>query len=230
MLEQDIKIHFNSNLEKATIRHFPFQYLFYENVFPLDFYNDLIKSLPELPVYDPYSKARPGGNDFSGRFIINLNKNTKNIGSAWKIARELLHNRATQLTLLSKFQEIVDRRVNKNTTLETDTILIRDRTNYELNPHTDHPQRVVVLIIYLAKSNNSQHLGTSLYVPKNRELTCNGLWHHPRSEFTRIFTAPYKPNSALAFAKTNNSFHGVEAVAEGQERNLIHFFTKAPNA
>jgi len=229
MLEKNIQAHFNSNLAKATVHQLPFQYLFYENVFPLYFYNNLIDSLPKFPVYDPYAKERPGGNEFPDRFIINLDENMKNIGDAWKIARNVIRNRSTQLTLLNKFKETVSLRINKRAILEPDSILIRDRTNYALNPHTDHPRRVVIMIIYLPKSDKNKHLGTSLYVPKNPSLTCNGLWHHPRSEFTRVFTAPYTPNSAIAFAKTNNSFHGVEAVPEGEERNLIHFFAKAPN-
>ena len=69
MLEKNIQAHFNSNLAKATVHQLPFQYLFYENVFPLNFYNDLIGSLPKFPVYDPYAKGRPGGNEFPDRFI-----------------------------------------------------------------------------------------------------------------------------------------------------------------
>ena len=95
MLEQNIQTHFNSNLAKATVHQLPFQYLFYENVFPLTFYNNLIDSLPKFPVYDPYTKGRPGGNEFPDRFIINLDENMKNIGDAWKIARNVIRNRST---------------------------------------------------------------------------------------------------------------------------------------
>ena len=229
MLEQNIQAHFDANLVGAKVQQSPFQYLFYENVFPIDFYNNLIGSLPKFPVYDRYSKGRPGGNTFPDRFIINLDDNMKNIGQSWKIARNVIQNHSTQLTLLGKFKETVNVRMEKDTVLEPDSILIRDRTNYALNPHTDHPRRVVIMIVYLPETAKQQHLGTSFYIPKNKHLTCNGHWHHPRSEFKRVFTAPYKPNSAIAFAKTNNSFHGVEAISEGEERNLIHFFVKTPN-
>ena len=229
MLKQHIKTHFNSNLDKATIHQSPFQYLYYENVFPVNFYNDLITSLPNSPVYNPYAKERPGGNNFPDRFIINLNEKIEALSSSWEIVRSVLQNRSTQITLMSKFQETTDLQMSKDNIFETDAILIRDKTNYELSPHTDHPRRMVVLIIYLAKSDEYQHLGTSLYTPIKPGLTCNGHWHHPRSQFNRVYTAPYKPNSALAFLKTNNSFHGVESVPEDEERNLIHFFIKVPN-
>ena len=226
MLAQDITAHFNYNLDKAIVHEFPFQHLYYDNVFPINFYNDLVASLPEFPVYNPYAKERPGGNTFPDRFIINLNNKKETIGSSWEIVRGILQNHSTQITLMSKFQRTVGPRMSKDNIVGTDSILIRDQSNYELSPHTDHPRRIVILIIYLTKSDKHQHLGTSLYTSKKPGLTCDGHWHHPRSEFNRVFTAPYKPNSALAFAKTNDSFHGVEAVPAGEERNLIHFFTK----
>ena len=40
---------------------------------------------------------------------------------------------------------------------------------------------------------------------------------------------PTNPTLHSFFVKTNNSFHGVEPVAEGEVRNLFHFFIKKVN-
>lgn len=133
------------------------------------------------------------------------------------------------MTLLDIFQDSLHQRLTDNPPLEPDALLIRDRTNYALGPHTDNPIRYVVFIVYLPETAENEHLGTTLYVPNKLGLTCPGGPHYDRKDFSPAFTSPYRPNSALAFVKTDNSFHGVEPVAEGKERNIIHYFLKKSN-
>ena len=133
------------------------------------------------------------------------------------------------MALLGKFEPYLTERLAEGEGVVPDALLIRDRGNYSLGPHTDHPLRLVVLIIYLPLTDAEPHLGTSIYVPKEDGFTCAGGPHYEHQMFHRAFTAPYKPNSALVFVKTDNSFHGVEPVAEGEERTLFHFFIKKVN-
>jgi|TARA_B110000208_G_scaffold160601_1_gene195816 hypothetical protein len=234
MSEQSIQAHFNYHLANSVVRNWPFPHLYYENVFPDNFYSRLIKSLPDFPVYDPISKVRPviktdGGVAFPDRFVITIDNDMKSLGPDWDVARDVIRSQATHIGLLSKFNDIIQNRLTEQTNVEPDSILIRDRTNYVLGPHTDNPARLAVLIIYLPENNENQHLGTSLYVPKDPMMTCPGTSHYNHSDFDRVFTAPYKPNSAVAFVKTENSFHGVEPLLAGEERNLIHYFSRIAN-
>ncbi len=234
MTEQSILAHFTYNLANAVVRNWPFPHLFYENVFPEDFYADLVKSIPDFSEYAPISKVRKvssKGNSvpFPDRFVITLNPEQNSMGTHWDTASAILRSEQTCMTLLDKFKETVQPRLIERPLVEPDALLIRDRTNYVLGPHTDIPRRLAVLIIYLPETEDNPHLGTSLYVPKDKGRSCEGTQHYRHEYFNRVYTAPYKPNSALAFVKTNNSFHGVEPVLEGEERNIIHYVARFAN-
>jgi hypothetical protein len=74
--------------------------------------------------------------------------------------------------------------------------------------------KLVVLLIYLAPDNSAEHLGTSLYRPKDPTFSCPDSKHYPFEDFIRVKTAPYKPNSLLAFMRSDISFHGLEPLSE----------------
>ena len=91
---------------------------------------------------------------------------------------------------------------------------IRHRAGYFLGPHSDLFTKLVVLLIYLAPDESAAHLGTSLYRPKDPNFTCPNSTHYPFSDFVKVKTAPYKPNSLLAFFRSDVSFHGLEPLSE----------------
>ena len=92
--------------------------------------------------------------------------------------------------------------------------LIRHRPGYFLGPHSDLHTKLVVLLIYLAPDENTAHLGTSLYRPKDPSFTCPNSTHYQFEDFINVKTAPYKPNSMLAFFRSDVSFHGLEPLVE----------------
>ena len=50
--------------------------------------------------------------------------------------------------------------------------------------------------------------------PKDPGFTCPNSIHYPFEDFVKVETAPYKPNSLLAFLRSDVSFHGVEPLSE----------------
>lgn len=93
-------------------------------------------------------------------------------------------------------------------------LLIKDHAGYQIGPHTDHPNRVLSAIFYLAQEGDSEDMGTSLYTSKSG-FTCKGGPHYPKGkDFKRVKTVPYRPNSAFVFLKGNKSFHGVERTSD----------------
>ena len=104
---------------------------------------------------------------------------------------------------------------------------IRHRAGYFLGPHSDLYTKLVVLLIYLAPDDRAQHLGTSLYRPKDPGFSCPNSKHYPFEDFIRVKTAPYKPNSLLAFVRSDISFHGLEPLSESdvatEGRDLIQY-------
>jgi hypothetical protein len=97
--------------------------------------------------------------------------------------------------------------------------LIRHRAGYFLGPHSDLYTKLVVLLIYLAPDESASHLGTSLYSPKDAGFSCPNSTHYPFEDFRRVKTLPYKPNSMLAFMRSDISFHGVEPLSEKDVNN-----------
>lgn len=108
-----------------------------------------------------------------------------------------------------------------------EALVIQDRTNYKLGPHTDMPAKVLSLLFYLPADDSMPHLGTSMYLPTDPTFTCDGSTHYDFKGFQRLLTMPYVRNTLFAFMKTPNAFHGVEPVTEpGVERALLLYDIK----
>lgn len=106
-----------------------------------------------------------------------------------------------------------------------DFLAVRDAPGFELGPHTDTQKKLFTVLIYLAPDARRPDLGTAFYKPKDPALKCDGTVHHEREAFERVKIAPYAPNTLIAFARTDRSFHGVEPA--DVERRLLIFDVKA---
>jgi hypothetical protein len=233
MSEQSIQAHFTYNLQSARVRPWPFPHVYYENVFPADFYASLVETMQDPEDFTPIAahgnvKRFDGTTAYPDRYVALLDEETEGLSPEWNTATKVFRSLETRSAMLDKFIDVVRPRLYKNPELGVDLQLIRDKTDYALGPHTDHPRRYVVLLVYLPKTDENPHLGTSLYIPDDDHpgFSCPGGPHYDRTAFTCAFTAPYKPNTAVAFVKTDNSFHGVEPVLKGEERNLVQIFVK----
>ena len=108
-----------------------------------------------------------------------------------------------------------------------ETQLIRHQAGYFLGPHTDLSTKLVVLLFYLAPDDNHQHLGTSLYRPKEPGFSCPNSIHYPFEDFVKVKTAPYRPNSLLAFVRRTGRFMASSRSRSGDvaacNRDLIQY-------
>jgi hypothetical protein len=125
--------------------------------------------------------------------------------------------------LLRKFRQYVVQRfeARKDVAYYDEALLVQDTTNYSLGPHTDAPRKVITLLFYLPPDTSQAHLGTSIYLPRDREFTCPGGPHHARENFERLWTMPFLPNSLFVFLKNDRSFHGLEPVADPDTRRWL---------
>jgi hypothetical protein len=105
---------------------------------------------------------------------------------------------------------------------ETDSLIVRDLTNYSIGPHTDSPNRLLSMLFYCPADATHKHLGTSIYVPRDAGFRCKGGPHYPHQLFDKVTTMEYKPNTLFAFIKNDRSFHGVEPIGdEGVLRDIL---------
>ncbi len=103
-----------------------------------------------------------------------------------------------------------------------DALIVSDRTNYAIGPHTDAPHRIVSALFYLPEDDAFSRFGTSLYTPRDPSFRCRGGPHYSFAPFERVKTIEFVPNRLVIFPKSDRCFHGVEPVdLEGIERRLV---------
>lgn len=180
-----------SKVQLTAMNLEPFNYLYIEDLFTEKEYKQIISSMPED--YTEIEKSR-GARGYPLRYTANV---------PWENIKEALRSGRFRRSLLSKFG-IQDQKY-----FTEDILLIRDLPGYQITPHTDTLSKVLTVLIYLPENEDSIDEGTSIFIPKIEGFKCNSGKHYSFDGFTEVFRAPFKPNSALVFARTDDSFHGV---------------------
>lgn len=201
-----VEQHVASRILSGTIIDTPWRHMFVEDVFPDDFYNDLLASLPKMEEYGKSSTTYPE------RGITDAEKH----GAIWKELSTWIKSDSFRNVVFDKFA------YRGSDTYYTDLRLVRDTQHYQIGPHTDGVAKVFSLLFYLPPNDDHVHLGTSLYTHKKNQ-TCAGNYHHEFEGFNKVKTMPFKRNSLFIFSKTDRSFHGVEKINEEIERNVLLF-------
>jgi len=221
--------HFCNALGKARVEPDPFPHFCLEHVFPDDYYQELLRNLPSTDVYENLYEVTDlkldhfrhrNQRDMDAGWTERLPTDLQPFWSAfnkWFLGPELAQ------AVLGSFSS---QRFSWPE-ISVESQFIRHRAGYFLGPHSDLYTKLVVLLIYLAPDNSAEHLGTSLYRPKDPAFSCPDSKHHAFEDFIRVKTAPYKPNSLLAFMRSDISFHGLEPLSEtdvaSEGRDVIQY-------
>ena len=226
-MSSSAELHVSYKVGNAPINMYPFPHFFVGGVFPADYYARMQESLPDPSHLASLHSAR-GVKGYDERFVLEFKEEpfaqlTREQDAFWRdLHRWMVGGRFMQL-LLAKFGPLVAQRFQgvPDLRFHDEALLVQDTTNYKLGPHTDAPRKVVTLLFYLPRDLSQEHLGTSIYVPKDRDFRCPGGPHHAREGFERLWTMPFRPNSLFCFLKTDASFHGVEPVTDAQTRRWL---------
>lgn len=206
--------HFIGRLRDAKVESDPFPHYFLEGVFPDDYYREMLRNLPASDVYDNlyevtdlkldhfrHRDQRDMDHGWTDR-LPTAQKSFWNEFNSWFMSDELAH------AVLASFPR------ESWPEVSVESQFIRHRAGYFLGPHSDLYTKLVVVLLYLAPDNRAEHLGTSLYRPKQPGFSCPHSKHYAFEDFIRVKTAPYRPNSMLAFVRSDISFHGLEPLSE----------------
>jgi hypothetical protein len=143
------------------------------------------------------------------------------------VYRTLDHAMVTHSLLGLFADQIRGRFKSPKFSLKSSFSYVEDASGYELLPHTDTASKLVTLLIYFADDDDNPGLGTELYLPRDpkaAQSVTQGPARYARNAFLRAATVPYRANTALAFAPSPASFHGVSPVAEGSKtRRLVQY-------
>lgn len=222
-----VQQHVMRQIAAAPLIAEPFPHFYQENVFPDEFYEEMLARLPSeenLTCHGESGLVAPG--TYEERFIFRLDDgDLAKLGDDdrrfWGAIRDWLDSDELLTPLLGKFGPHIEARFNGQATqlrVKQDSMLVRDIKDYALGPHTDARHRLLTMLFYLPADAGAPELGTSLYRPLDPAFRCEGGPHYPFDQFERIATVDYKPNAMFGFLKTDASFHGVEPVAKPEAR------------
>lgn len=201
----NIQQHVIEALQEGEYSCDPFPLFFAQNVFPDDCYAEIQKYLDQEHAYH----ARKFANrTFADKVEIP--------------GLEFMHEKPFFIEMLSLFDPELKRDFGgRKTAFYHELRLVRDTQNYKIGPHTDAPWKVLSLLFYLPPDDSKKDLGTSIFVPRDREFRCAGGPHYPFPPFEEVGRAPFLPNTCLGFWKTDQSFHGVHPIAVPVRRDVL---------
>ena len=221
--------HFCEALARARVELDPFPHFYLESVFPDDYYQEMLRNLPATDVYDNLYEVTDlkldhfrhrDQRDMDGGWIDRL---PEDLQPFWKSFNDWFLGPDFARAVLDSFHS----QRSSWPEVSVESQFMRHRAGYFLGPHSDLYTKLVVLLIYLAPDNSAEHLGTSLYRPKDPSFSCPDSKHYQFEDFIRVKTAPYKPNSMLAFMRSDISFHGLEPLSEtdveSEGRDVIQY-------
>lgn len=221
-----------SNIYNSNIKTHPTPYCFIKDIFPKNFYKKMIANFPKNEQLIPINQTGRINNE--NRFILALDKHldalNKEQRDFWISLTNHMSNIGFIKIIMEKFKVNYQERFNNkevNLNISNEWLFLNDKTNYEINPHTDMSNRLFTMIFYLPENEDSQKLGTSFYLPKDKNITCDGLQHHLKEDFDLINTTPFISNSLLIFPRTDTSFHGVEKILiENINRRTLQYIVR----
>ena len=215
----------------APVVREPFPHCIVDGVFPAGFYEAILDHWPEESSWRALSESgRVSKGQYSERLVLLMNdaeygrldegrrRFWRDTVGSWLLGARL------RTALLEKFAPELAHSGFGALPEETaaDALIVSDRTDYAIGPHTDAPHRVVSLLFYLPEDATFSRFGTSLYAPRDPDFRCKGGPHHPFGPFDRVKTVGFVPNRLVAFPKSDRCFHGVEPVdLPGIERRLL---------
>jgi hypothetical protein len=225
-------------IANAPVQRYPFAHFFIENVFPPDYYRELIENLPAQDTYTPIDETgtvKKGS--YKDRHICELEDVVEKEvaagreGGFWEGLESWLMDDAFTNLIVGKFRPAIEERFGAGVqmSLTTDCRLVRDFTNYAISPHTDTERKLISLLFYLPRDDSKSHLGTSIYAPEDPKFRSDGTMHYHAKGFKHVARMDYVPNALFAFLRTDHSFHGVEPIADAEvERNLMLYNVYVP--
>ena len=229
--------HARSAIAAANISLEPFPHISVINIFPEPFYDAIIEHLPPTECYDfvtddDYTVM----SDEAKRGFIDFGKPEHFDGlpesyhKFWKGLSSPAFTAKFTNALVAKFQpylQIPAEVITPSEPINTfgKWLLARDFPGYELLPHTDVRQKLLAGLFYLPRPGEETEFGTSfLRLHAGMEDQLKDSDRYPRKMFEEVVRPRFARNSFHAFARSDQSFHGVRPIGEEVvQRDILMF-------
>lgn len=190
-----VRNHVLQTIEESRVSPEPWPHLSVANIFPDDFYEEMLANLPDVSQMEVLGKSTPN------RFLYWIERKGEHLRVApfW----EDLHGELADALWMSLEYKLDVAGAG----VVTGSELLHDIPGYSLGPHTDTIDKLITGLVYLPQTNDHAKEGTVLY--KCATPDPRGKGHKLTGEFTPVKTASYVRNNALFFVRTDVSYHGV---------------------
>lgn len=190
----------------------PFYHLEFDRVFPLDFYAEMLRTMPEDEDYRAMSgkskmgSSRPDGRptrtkiDLFPEYIRNLPGDKFSI---WDAVGRTLRSDEVRSAIMEKLAPGLRKRFGENFAkvgMYPVPILTRDIPGYRIFKHTDSLWKGITVQLYLPADASNIDIGTFFH-------DCLPDGSTPRKK-----QMPFAPNSGYAFAVDDKSWHSAKPV------------------
>lgn len=209
------------SVNAARAAEAPFFHLEFDRFFPDDIYRQMIATLPVTADYRPMSgrskdSNRPDGTptrvkiDLFPEYVRFLPRQKR---AVWDLVGRVLCSGALQAAFMRRLAPGLERRFGKDFAdvgMFPVPVLTRDVTGYAIAPHTDTHWKGITVLVYLPPDHSLEHIGTVIH-----EKAADG-------SMKRAGQGKFAPNTGLAFAVGDNTWHSVDPVGpEVSTRDLI---------
>jgi hypothetical protein len=218
-------------LRNTPPRSYPFDHIVLNDVFPADYYQELVNNLPADEAYTP---AKNGRYPERGRIMLSTHEHDDlanlpaNSRDFWTHFRDQVINVDFWGSLVETFTPSLSSRFKETCWLQS--FLSRDRGGYAISPHTDTSKKLISVLFYLPTTESVLECGTSIVVSNQPEHNTFNVPHTGSWDgFDIAHTVPFAPNSMLGFLVSDTSLHAVKPTPPGTARDTIQFNVMLPD-
>ncbi len=200
----------------------PYPHAYINGLFTDEFYQDIMKCKPDLSEMTKISETPRTPGAYPERHIMEIMNDDAIFRLHPRKRRVMLKLRALLSDEDVIKQLLTSLGVSDDYERTMDILYMRDAKGYSIAPHTDVSSRLAVVMIYLPIDSDHAHLGTKVYKHKDGAVS-SGNKHFSKEldNFEVVAGVDYMPNTALAFKRCDNSYHGVEEIQEDYVRDTI---------
>jgi FkbM family methyltransferase len=218
--------HVTNKISQSKIITEPYPYVVIDDFFPASYYQELLQNFPTEDQMIPLGETgrvsvgaymQRFTTIFENNYFELLNQEQKRF---WLNLSSWLYSDEFVLTSIRKFLPWCSNQMARaqdargSFKVRSDALIVNDKSQYQIGPHTDAPHRLISFLFYLPNDESLSHLGTSIYQHRDSDFECFGGPHYPFENFEKRQTIEFLPNRLLMFVRTNKSFHGVEEIKD----------------
>ena len=198
-----------SAVERAELRHEPFDHIYMEDVLDPGAYNSLLAAMPDRRFYHDlkhHDAVRQDGTSTRLRMYLYpelITRLPEGQRRAWMPIARTLCSKELELAFKRKFRRSLEQRFGKPAEkigVYPIPILLRDQPGYRIGIHSDVKKKAITVQFYLPVDDSQRHIGTIFHESNSGE------------DAEKTTQMPFMPSSGYAFpVSLTKSWHSAAA-------------------